>query len=484
MPGLAGRIALGLASALVLALTGHYWSYLGGLEDGIEAIEVLGLGAGGDQPADGARDILLVGMDSRTDAKGRPLAPEKLKVLGAGKDGGQLNTDTLILVHIPNDNSKAVAISIPRDSYVELADGYGTHKINSTYGRAKTVERQRLVDAGVTDEKTLEVKSNAAGATLLRKTVEQLTGRTIDNYASVNLIGFYDITRAIGGVDVCLKTPVSEHLSHIDLPAGPQSISGSDALAFVRQRHGLPRGDLDRVVRQQVFMTGMARKILSAGTLTDTGKLSELIDALTGSVVINKDWNIMEFAQQMSGLTGGQIQFQTIPVGSLVLRTPNDGLAVEVDPNQVRDFMAGFSGSQSQDPPPEAAEVDKSEITVSVLNSIGVEGLAATVAARLTGKGFAQGEVGNAIPHARTVVRYAPGDDAAAQAVAADLGAGALIEEDASLSPGQVTVVIGDDFPHEESAATAGGGSSPRAGAQAPDQDQPITAGREVPCVN
>src|SRR5690606_30791260 len=141
------------------------------------------------------------------------------------------------------------------------------------YQRGRNVERERLLAAGMKPGQELERRAHQAGARVLLKTVEKLTGRTIDHYASLNLLGFYDITQAIGGVEVCLKKPVQDVKSHADCPAGRQVSSGRDALAFVRQRHGLPRGDLDRVVRQQVFMTGLVRKMLSTGTLTDPAKL-------------------------------------------------------------------------------------------------------------------------------------------------------------------------------------------------------------------
>ena len=73
------------------------------------------LGGGGE---DGAIDILLVGVDSRTDAHGNPLSPEELATLRVGDDEAT-NTDTIILIRIPNNGKSATAISIPRDTYVE-----------------------------------------------------------------------------------------------------------------------------------------------------------------------------------------------------------------------------------------------------------------------------------------------------------------------------------------------------------------------------
>ncbi len=129
------KIALTVVSLLVMGLTGYAWAAMQGLVNGLNYVDVGTGDDGGDKPADGARDILLVGLDSRTDAQGNPLPQDVLDQLRAGEADGELNTDSLIFVHIPNDGSKAVAISLPRDAYVDIP-GYGKHKINSAYARA------------------------------------------------------------------------------------------------------------------------------------------------------------------------------------------------------------------------------------------------------------------------------------------------------------------------------------------------------------
>ncbi len=458
-------------SILVVSLTGYSWAAVEGFLEGVVVVDVLSEGAGGDQPADGSRDILLVGMDSRTDAKGNPLPQEMLRKLRAGVADGELNTDTLILLHIPNDGSKAVALSMPRDSYVEIP-GYGQHKINSAYGRAKTTKERELRDAGVTDPQQIDVQSNEAGAKSLIATVETLTGRTIDNYASVNLLGFYEITQAIGGVDVCLKNAVSDSYSGADFAAGQQTISGAEALAFVRQRHGLPRGDIDRVVRQQVFMAGLARKVISAGTLANPQKFRNLKTAIENSVVLNEGWDIIDFANQMSDLTGGQIEFHTIPVGSIGLDTP-DGSAVEVDPWQVQQFIEGLSGSVDDQKPAETDKAGNAKITVTVLNAAGVTGMAGDVSERLAQAGFATGQVGNAAARDATVVRHAPGETDAARRVASALEGPAHIEVDPTLAAGTVTAVLGADFPPPGQDASAAGGGTQSGGQPAAQNEAP-----------
>ncbi|WP_459159544.1 LCP family protein [Salinifilum ghardaiensis] len=132
------RSALAVVSAVVLVVTGYGWVALRDLGAGMNTSEVTA-----DAGADGATDILLVGKDSRTDAQGNPLPQEVLDKLQAGDNEASL-TDTLLLLHIPHDRSRAVAYSIPRDTYVSLPDGYGQHKINSAYARAQSEAEQDL----------------------------------------------------------------------------------------------------------------------------------------------------------------------------------------------------------------------------------------------------------------------------------------------------------------------------------------------------
>ncbi|MFJ7216426.1 LCP family protein [Amycolatopsis sp. NPDC098790] len=485
------KIALAVVSLLVMGLTGYAWAAMQGLVNGLNYANVISDGGGGDKPADGARDILLVGLDSRTDAQGNPLSREVLDELRAGDSDGELNTDSLIFVHIPNDGSKAVAISLPRDTYVDIPGGYGKHKINSAYARAMLSARKDLQKQGVSDPKELDVKANQAGAKELIETVEKLTGSTIDNYAAVNLLGFSDITKAIGGVDVCLNNNVKDQYSGADFTKGQHTISGVQALEFVRQRHGLPNGDLDRVVRQQVFMAGMARKVLSAGTLTNPGKLSDLIDAIKKSVVLNQNWDIFGFAQQMKGLTGGQLEFRTIPVKNVEYKTPEDGVAIQVDPAEVKQFVQGLAGPQpgATTPPAEQSDPANKATTVDVRNASGKTGLAASVAKTLEGKGFTSGDTANATARRTTVIWVPKGGKDKGQAVADALGGSPTIQEDKSVQSGHVMVFLGADYEGTSAGASAGSGAAAGATSQAPapppvaDEDKPITA-EGVPCVN
>jgi LCP family protein required for cell wall assembly len=299
---------------------------------------------------------LLVGLDARTDASGNPLPPALLDAIHAGPDEGQLHTDTIILLHVPAlPGEPAVAVSIPRDSYVALADGSGKHKINSAYNRGVVAAERELKTQGLTGPE-LDKRGREAGRSALIATIESLTGTSIDHYAEINLAGFVELTDALGGVPVCLNKPVHDTYSGVDLPAGYQTVSGPVALAFVRQRHGLDGGDLDRIARQQAFIAGLTQRLQSEGALTDPATLSRLLDVVTRHVVIDKGWDVQQAAAQVGRVAGADLRFRTIPTGRPDLETPADGMAVQIDPAAVRSFVSEqFSASTTTSTPTASA---------------------------------------------------------------------------------------------------------------------------------
>ncbi|TQC45580.1 LytR family transcriptional regulator, partial [Rhodococcus sp. WS4] len=451
-------MAVAVLSVLALVVTGFAWRSIDSLRNNLATAGGLGLGGS----ADGAVDILMVGTDSRTDAHGNPLSQEELDSLRAGEEVAS-NTDTIVLIRVPNDGSSATAISIPRDSYVNVP-GIGMSKINAAYGATKETERLKLVEDGATD-KEAEEESTKAGREALIESVTDLTGITVDHYAEVGLLGFVLLTNAVGGVDVCLNEPADEDMSGAHFPAGEQTLKGADALSFVRQRHNLPRGDLDRIVRQQVFMASLVGKVLSAKTLSDPGKLNELSDAVQRSVVLDDDWDIIEFATQLQDLAGGKVQFETIPVADLNGMTDYGESIVEVKPKDVKKYVAGLVGEEPTDSEetttPETPKVDTSTVTVDVANASDVGGLANGVAEALNSLGYGQGEVGNYTGTSvnETTVFSHSADDDSAKAVAAALG-GLPTDTDATLPEGSVRVVLSSDYQGPTSAETTSTTSS------------------------
>lgn len=442
MPGRMLRVIAVCAALTIVVGTGVAWSKIRSFESGINHISSIALGEGGE---DGAIDILLVGLDSRTDAHGNPLSPEELATLRAGDDEST-NTDTIILIRVPNNGKSATAISIPRDSYVE-APGVGKMKINGVYGSEHLEKMTELVEQKGMDPAQAQPQATEAGREALIKTVANLTGVTVDHYAEVGLLGFALITDALGGVNVCLKEPVYEPLSGADFPAGWQKLDGPQALSFVRQRHDLPRGDLDRVTRQQAVMASLAHEVISSKTLSSPATLNRLQDAVQRSVVLSDGWDVMEFAEQLQKLAAGNVAFATIPV----LQEngwSDDGMqsVVRIDPSEVKSWVESLLHEQNQGKTEEIAYTpDKT--TVEVLNATEVNGLAASVSQALANKGFTPGPTGNheGDPVATSQVRASTTDDLGAEAVSKDLG-GLAIVEDASVAPGHVRVVLADDY--------------------------------------
>jgi LCP family protein required for cell wall assembly len=499
----AAQVATALLSGTILLATGVGWATVGSLQRDLHTTDALGPppaggrdGTAGDNtPAgDGATDILLVGSDSRTDAKGDPLPPNVLRTLRTEQAEGT-NTDTIILVRVPEDGTAAHAVSIPRDTLVDIP-GKPSDKINSVYQSWQTDAAHQLREQGLQDEAQVERQSAQAGRRALVKTVSELAGIRIDHYAEVNLYGFALLTEAIGGVEVCLNAPVSDAGSGADFPAGRQTLSGGDALSFVRQRNGLPRGDLDRIVRQQVFLAGAVRGMLSAGTLTNPERLSALAAATRKSVVLDEDWDLLSFAQQMQGIAAGSVDFVTIPVYNIDAHDGRGHSVVTVDPQEVRAFMAELVGVAAPRIPggTTATRTGEAADTVDVLNGTDVAGLASEVSNRLATVGFIAGNVDNTAALENSVIKVAPSRATIGERVSALLGGRIPVRTDPKLAEDRIVILLGADYraqsgnrltgppPLRLDGATART-APPPARAVPPPPAPPINA-NGVPCIN
>lgn len=172
----------------------------------------------GERPAEQpGTAVLLVGSDARED-----LTPEERSRLRTGSTEGR-RTDTMMILYSPPSGRSAL-ISLPRDSYVSIP-GHKKNKLNAAYA--------------------------IGGAPLLIKTVEANTGIRIDGYLEVGMLGLVDTVDAVGGIEVCPSKPIKDRDSHLDIPAGCQTLDGVTALGYVRMRKADPRGDLGRMERQR-----------------------------------------------------------------------------------------------------------------------------------------------------------------------------------------------------------------------------------------
>jgi hypothetical protein len=262
----------------------------------------------------------------------------------------------------------------------------------------------------------------------------------------------------------------------------------------VRQRHDLPRGDLDRVVRQQAVMAALAHEVISGKTLSSPATLDRLQQAVQRSVVLSEGWNVMDFLKQLQKLAAGNVAFATIPVLDEA-GWSDDGLqsVVRVDPVQVQDWVKSLLDDQARGKTQQLA-YKPAKTTADVVNDTNVGGLAAAVSQVLAAKGFTAGAVGNnqAGHVAKSQVQAAKVDDLGAHAVAKDLG-GLPVVPDATVPPGTVRVVLSADYVGPGSGLERAGPTSSlvdtvAAGptdSTAPPPSPIITAGSKDPeCVN
>jgi LCP family protein required for cell wall assembly len=495
------RIAASVGVVLLIAVTGVSWWGMKHTLGGITISEALG--AGDPKSGDGAINVLLIGLDSRKDQDGNDLPQNVLEQLHAGdSDSGGYNTNTLILAHITTDN-KVVAFSIPRDDYIAVNDisGYRHIKIKEAYGLKKAEAAQKLIDQGVSDQAQLERQGREAGRGATLSAVRDLTGEPIDYFAEISLAGFYDLASSLGGIDVCLNHAVYDDFSGADFPAGHQTLDGAQALAFVRQRHGLDNGDLDRTHRQQAFLVSVMHKLQDSGTFTNLSKLSSLMDVVRKDIVLSTGWTDAMF-RRIGSINGAAVRYQTLPV----LRYDTvDGQDVNiVDPAAIKkEVAAAFNGGAAATSTTEAAPSS----SVDVINAGSTAGLANTVSQELTRQGYTKGEVRNPLTGEPrdTQIDYGSGASTDAQNLATLLGIDVPPRLDSTQEPGHIRVTLGSNYTlppsfgtsdpttpaatgvSANSANSAGsngsGGSNGSDPSTLPDQGQPVVGG-DVPCVD
>lgn len=143
------------------------------------------------------------------------------------------------------------------------------------------------------------------------------------------------MANALGGVQVCLKHPVNDWYSGADFPVGVQTLNGAQSLAFVRQRHGLMNGDLDRTHRQQAFLASAAHQLRSGGVLSDLSQVNALLNVARRDVVVDSGFDLLGFARQAGAVTSGNVTFYTLPIQGYA--TEDGGSVNIIDPAKVRE---------------------------------------------------------------------------------------------------------------------------------------------------
>ncbi|MFD3573774.1 LCP family protein [Streptomyces sp. NPDC058644] len=451
------RLTLGIVlSLLVLVAAGAGWVYVR-LSGNIDTFAADGVS--GDRPdADTSKgeNVLVIGSDARTAGN---------SALGGGDKNDIGRSDTAFLLHVYADHRHAVAVSIPRDTLVDLPpcklpDGSWTKtRPNTMFNAAYSV--------GET------AKGNPA---CTQNTVEHLTGLRVDHTVVVDFKGFAELTDVVGGVEVCLPQDVYQR----DLnphratrgarlfAKGEQEVSGQKALDYVRIRHGIGDGsDIGRIKRQQAFVASLLKKVKSDG-LTPT-KLLPLADAATQSMTVDPGLGsadkLISFAMSLKDIDLGNTKFVTIPwryEGSrvAVVQPDADALWASLKNDRTLDGADasdknGKNGKRDEPGGAEsAAPVSGDGVAVAVYNGTTVTGLAARAAKTLTEHDFTVTGTATAgtQDHATTVIAYGPGEQGRAKSVAR-LFPGAEVES--AIDPG-VTVTLGRSYADAPTATPSG----------------------------
>ena len=258
--------------------------------------------------------MLVVGVDPRTG-----LTHHEEVVLHVG-NGVSSNSDTLMLVHVSADRSRVTVVSIPRDSWVNVP-GHGMNKINAAYG--------------------------LGGAKLMVQTVEQATGLTIDDYVEVDFLGFVKVIDALGGVNICLPQALDDPYSGLDLSAGMHHVDGITALAYARDRHSFATSDLARIQDQQRLLSSALSAAIHSDLLTNPIQLSRFINAALSALTVNQGLNVSALADQMRGITAGDVTFMTVPLANVDYQTPTGELAVQWDSQAASQLFQDLASDQS-----------------------------------------------------------------------------------------------------------------------------------------
>jgi anionic cell wall polymer biosynthesis LytR-Cps2A-Psr (LCP) family protein len=499
---LAGKALFGLAciaAVVVLVVSGVAYY-------GTNAVNALGtspnLSTG---PSTGPMNILIIGLESRTYWDGTSIDHHIATILHTGtaadNNGGNA-ANTLILLHIFAGGRKAVGFSIPRDAYVPMLGtlGFGTSpsKVDNAYGYAMAQQITNDLKAHPNwSSAQRNLDGNYAGQNAEIQTVQALTGVTINKFVELNLVGYYEMAQVFGGVEACvfpwpggntssgylgknenLTDPVTDSAdgtygSGSVVVPGIQHLSPAQALAFVRNRHTVPGGDVGRTFRQQAVIDYVLNNLKNGGVLSDVSRLNSLLSSAKEYVQFPRNWNLIQFAGEISGLTPTNIKLSTLPTTGSETAPNGVGDVSTVDIPAIqqivqRAFSAppqtsaakpassakrgtpatrGTSPASKAHAKPAPTALPASKITVDVINNGAPDGMAGKVLAALAAKGFRAGAAENppagTAAQSLTTVSYGAGAAVNAAAIAKYFGPDITVAASSSLTADHVAVTLG-----------------------------------------
>ena len=472
--GRVGYLVQCVAAAAILVVAGYAFRVVGltvALGDGASlGSSPVAMRSG---PSVGAMNILVMGLESRTNFQGQDLSVQQLTQTHSGNEAevaagleGSQDTDTLIVIHVFAGGQKAVGFSVPRDDVVNFPHAtYDEHtegKIDAAYAYAYDQSLGQTSGTSMSqDQRYLE--ANQAGQLFEVQTVESVTGVHIDHFIESDIIGFYELAQQFGGMEVCIQPapaqgglPAGANLTDNDPLTGTDNsgfdayedgynakkggrqylhLSAAQSLAYIRSRDTLPGVDIGRTARQQAAIAYFTWKLKTGGVLSDLGAITTALSNARGYLMYDSGWNLIDFASDMSALNGKNLNLATLP---------------EVPANNVE--VPGYPGLQSVnfiDEPAIQQQVNEAfyaapavpatakSVTVDVYNGSGTSGLAGDVSQDLVGMGYTAGALTGSSSQSQPVqadteVFYGAGSatETNAQAVASLMG----IQQAVSLS--------------------------------------------------
>ena len=459
--GLLGKAGYGLAcvaAAAVLVVAGyaHY------VNDKLTSFSSSNAASGG--PSVGAMNILVMGLESRTDYEGHVLPEDLLRAMHAGSRYAVLNqgvggqaTNTLILIHIFAGGKQAAGFSIPRDDWVTFPkpyDGQSQGKIDQAYGLAWAQSLNKTANSHISRSQRY-FQANEAGQAAAIATVEKVTGQHINHFAEVNLVGYYELAKAFGGIEVCVKSwnggqNLTDVKSGAHLRAGYQHLNAGQSLAFVRERDNLPDGDISRTHRQQAVIDYVVWKLEHQGILTSLAQLDNLLTVAKQYIITDSSLNLAQFAGEMSSLTGRNLTFKTLPIKGFQTYylggTAEDANVIDIHAikAEVRHAFSAPPSARKHRKHKRHKSYPLSATTADVYNAGHTAGLARRVSRRLTHAGFTHGKTGR-YSTTQTTTQVLYGSGAAAQANAAKVAAlfGVSAQAGSSVAAGHIKVILG-----------------------------------------
>ncbi|MGV0745346.1 LCP family glycopolymer transferase [Mycolicibacterium sp. XJ870] len=481
---LAGRAVAALIAVLTLVLTGSAWQWQtskNNLLNKVAALDPHSRDILDPNAQFGDENFLIVGVDSRFGENAG---------MGAGdtEDAGGARSDTIMLVNIPANRERVVAVSFPRDLEISPIECEPWSAESATYGPLYDEESGTYGP----DEIYTETKLNSAfafgGPKCLVKVIQKMTGLSINRFMAVDFAGFAKMVDALGGVEVCSTTPLEDYELGTVLPnAGRQMVDGHTALNYVRARQVVTEfnGDYGRIKRQQLFLSSLLRSLISKDTFFSLNKLNNVVNMFIGDSYVDniKTKDLVDLGQSVQGVNAGRITFVTVPTTGYADEWGNeeprledmralfdaiisdDPLPGEKNPDNtpvpgtpesttssVQASEAPQSTTEAPAPStPESAEqvsavtTEPQQVTVQVSNSTGQSGLGATAATELQQHGFnvtTPDDYPEAL--ASTTVMFSPGNEEAAATVASSF-ADPTIERVSGMGD-TIQVVLGSDF--------------------------------------